>query len=266
MDPLFPLRNIRRVYCAGPLFNAAERDEMLRIAEALARCGFETFVPHADGMEFSRAQPYLMARGHSAQRVGQWLHEAIFALDVYHVVVNCGSLVFNMNGRAPDEGAVAEATMAWMLGKPVVIYKEDCRSAVAGRDNPLVVGPAGFETVRELDRLGEALEAKIAAHPLTPQWRAACPPHLAGVLDVGGRLWNKLESLGPRPDPEQVADFMLRLFTAEDAAPASAEENGRTSLAGPQPADGTASAPRAGRRERTSQGRTSSADAPPSRR
>lgn len=147
MVPLFPLREMRRVYCAGPLFNEAERLEMLRIADALNAAGFKTFVPHSDGMEFALVRPHLVASGHASERVGQWLHEAIFALDTYQVVVRCGSLVFNMNGRVPDEGAVAESTMAWMLGKPVVIYKDDCRSFVTGRDNPLVVGPGGFETV-----------------------------------------------------------------------------------------------------------------------
>jgi nucleoside 2-deoxyribosyltransferase len=225
MDQLVPLRNLHRVYCAGPLFNAAERREMLEIAEVLNQSGFETFVPHADGMEFAQARPYLVARGHRPERVGQWLHEAIFALDTYQVVVRCGSLVFNMNGRTPDEGGVAECTMAWMLGKPIVLFKEDDRSAIAGRDNPLVVGPANFRTERELSRLGEALAATIAAHPLTPQWRAACPPQLAHWLEIGERLWDKLESLGPQRDPEQVAEFMLQLFTADDgsggAAPAS---------------------------------------------
>jgi nucleoside 2-deoxyribosyltransferase len=214
MEPIFPLRNPRRVYCAGPLFNAAERQEMLQISALLTAAGFETFVPHADGMEFAQVCPFLVAQGHPRERVGQWLHEAIFALDTYQVVVRCGALVFNMNGRVPDEGAVAEATMAWMLGKPVVAFKEDARSAIAGRDNPLVVGPVGFDVVRELDQLAPALALKIAAQPLAEDWRASCPPGLASVLETGRLLWNELESLGESRDPERVAEFMLELFTS----------------------------------------------------
>ena len=216
MEHVFPLRNPQRVYCAGPLFNAAERQEMLLISDALLAAGFETFVPHADGMEFAQVCPFLVARGHAPERVGRWLHEAIFALDTYHVVVGCGALVFNMNGRVPDEGAVAEATMAWMLGKPVVAFKEDARSAIAGRDNPLVVGPVGFEVVRDLDQLGQALALKIAAQPLAADWRMPCPPGLANVLEIGRRLWAELEALGAKRDPERVAEFMLELFTAEE--------------------------------------------------
>jgi hypothetical protein len=181
-------------------------------------------------MEFAQVRPHLIAQGHCPQQVGQWLHAAIFALDTYQVVVGCGTLVFNMNGRVPDEGAVAEATMAWMLGKPVVLYKEDVRSAIAGRDNPLVVGPVNFERVEELERLGEALAAKVAVHPLGEDWQVPCPPHLRQTLDVGERLWSELELLGSDRDPERVAEFMLELFcaaaSAEDPLP-SASHAGR---------------------------------------
>lgn len=237
MTDLFPLRHLRRVYCAGPLFNAAERQEMLRIANVLGRAGFQPFVPHADGMEFSPVRQYLIDRGHCPQLVGQWLHGAIFALDTYQVVVGCGSLVFNMNGRVPDEGAVAEATMAWMLGKPVVVFKEDARSAIAGRDNPLVVGPANFEHVAEIEQLGEALVARLAEHPLSEDWRVPCPPHLGQTLDIGERLWLELEALGPQREPERVADFMLGLFNRQ----ADGELKGRTS---PQSAENSAARPR----------------------
>lgn len=218
MNCLVPLRHLRRVYCAGPLFNAAERQEMVHIADVLSRAGFQPFVPHADGMEFSKVRHFLIDRGYCPQQVGQWLHGAIFALDTYQVVVGCGTLVFNMNGRVPDEGAVAEATMAWMLGKPVVVFKEDVRSAIAGRDNPLVVGPAGFECVTEIEQLGEALAAKLAEHPLSDDWQVPCPPHLRQTLDIGERLWLELEALGPQRDPERVAEFMLALFDRQAEA------------------------------------------------
>ncbi len=234
MESIYPLRNLHRVYCAGPLFNAAERQEMLQIADVMARSGFEPFVPHAHGMEFSKVRPYLISAGHRPEQVGHWLHAAIFALDTYQVVVGCGTLVFNMNGRVPDEGAVAEATMAWMLGKPVVVFKEDARSAIAGRDNPLVVGPAGFEHVGEIERLGESLAEKIAAHPLDAGWQTPCPPHLSQTLDIGRRLWRELESLGPERPPRRVAEFMLELFVqqADDpAGPTAAAEAGPLSAA-----------------------------------
>ncbi len=89
------------------------------------------------------------------------------------------------------------------------------RSAIAGRDNPLVVGPVNFQHVAELDRVGEALAAKLATHPLGEEWCVPCPPHLRETLEIGERLWNELELLGADRDPERVAEFMLELFCAE---------------------------------------------------
>ena len=62
MRTIRPLDNLHRVYCAGPLFNEAERREMLAIADVLRVGGFEPFVPHADGMEFAQLQPISSAR------------------------------------------------------------------------------------------------------------------------------------------------------------------------------------------------------------
>lgn len=56
-----------------------------------------------------------------------------------------------MNGRVPDEGAVSEAAMAFAVGHPVVIYKNDARSLVGGKDNPLVAGLSGCEIVNTVE-------------------------------------------------------------------------------------------------------------------
>lgn len=212
MGSIYPLRQMRRVYCAGPLFNDAERREMLRIAEVLDSAGFDPFVPHADGMEFSLVVPSLLKQGYDSAAAGQLLHEAIFALDTYQVVVDCGSLVMNMNGRVPDEGAVAELTMAWMLGKPVVVFKEDVRSAISGRDNPLIVGQSDFKVISQIDQLGEALVESIATHSLSTDWQAACPPKLAATIGAGETLWNRLAALGSDRPSDAVAEMVVDLF------------------------------------------------------
>lgn len=221
MRVLHPNRYQRRVYCAGPLFNAAERREMLDIAEALRAEGFEPFVPHADGMEFADVHAHLAARGFHRDKAGQLLHEAVFALDVYQVVVGCGSLVFNMNGRVPDEGAVAEAAMAWTLGKPVVIYKEDVRSKIAGRDNPLLVGPTGFRTVARLDQVAAALAAELARGAYDPEWETPCPANLATPLDAGEQLWERLAALDAERPPADVAEAVFEVFGRLQTAPTS---------------------------------------------
>lgn len=207
-----PHRFPRRVYCAGPLFNRAERQEMEQIADVLVSDGFETFVPHADGMEFARVRPLLAAQGHEPAVVGQIVHAAVFALDVYQVLVGCGALVFNMNGRVPDEGGVAELTMAWMLGKPIVIYKEDERSMIVGRDNPLLVGQADFITVREMHAVPAALRRRI--DQLRPQvnLQVDCPAHLEPTVQAGARLWAELAQMGTERPLDTVAELVLDLF------------------------------------------------------
>ena len=222
MPTIYPYRRIQRVYCAGPLFNAAERREMMDIAACLTQAGFETFVPHADGMEFALVQPYFLERGFEPAAIGEMLHRAIFALDTYQVAVGCGSLVFNMNGRVPDEGAVAEATIAWMLDKPIVVFKEDARSAIAGRDNPLVVGPADFQSVDAIDRIPSALAERIAGCELAADAPVACSRHLSDTVSAGERLWQALQALGPARNVEPVADIIWELFGSryETAAPA----------------------------------------------
>lgn len=209
---IYPVRETRRVYCAGPLFNEPERQEMNLIAASLRQAGFVPFVPHADGLEFAKVQPYLAAQGLDPAAAGRLLHKAIFALDVFQVVIGCGSLVMNMNGRVPDEGAVSEAAMAWTLGKPVVIYKADARTKVAGRDNPLVVGLSDFETIDEITELGPALAALYAE--LQPDRDAAvpCPRHLAGTLSAGERLWQRLQAMGANRPCDQVAEAVMHEF------------------------------------------------------
>lgn len=213
MKTICPMDNLRRVYCAGPLFNAAERREMLEISAVLRAAGFETFVPHSDGMEFAQVLPYMISQGHDRAFAGQCIHEAVFALDTYHVLVGCGSLVFNMNGRTPDEGGVAEMSMAWMAGKPIVIFKEDARSAIAGRDNPLLVGQTGFDTVTELSEIPPALARRIEALDLDEQWRLPCPPHVAAVLAAGETFWSRVQTLGEERPAEVLAEWMLELFS-----------------------------------------------------
>ena len=56
-------------------------------------------------------------------------------------------MVWNLNGRVPDEGAVSEAAIAWTLGRPLVAFCDDARSLIEGRINPLLVGLVEFESV-----------------------------------------------------------------------------------------------------------------------
>jgi nucleoside 2-deoxyribosyltransferase len=153
---------MQRVYCAGPLFNAHERAEMDAIAHALEQSGFETFLPHRDGLEFAKLKPELEKLGASPEEAARIVDRAIFSLDTHQLLSRCDGVVANLNGRVADEGTVVEASLAWHAGKPLVLYKADARSMLSGSDNPMLTGLGNFEVVDEISALPEAVRGALA--------------------------------------------------------------------------------------------------------
>jgi nucleoside 2-deoxyribosyltransferase len=203
-----------RVYCAGPLFNQSERDEMTAIANALRDEGFAVYLPHSDGMEFRLVHHCLTSRGWEPALAAKFLHQAIFALDVFQLVSECDSVVWNLNGRVPDEGAVSEAAIAWTLGKPMIAYKDDVRSLITGRDNPLLVGLVDFEVVRSLAEIVPALREQIATAPATASPRL--PKGVSEWVERGRRLWAAMREHDATGDSAAIADFVAELFAPEN--------------------------------------------------
>lgn len=150
-----------KIYCAGPLFNPVERNEMRFIADTLKNADFSVFLPQEDGLEFARLFPAFLSRGFKQNEAQQILNHAIFSLDVYEVLASDG-LVLNMNGRVPDEGAMVEAGIAWANDKPIVIFNSDDRSLLQGVCNPLVLGLSGFQVVSEYQQIPEKFSSLFA--------------------------------------------------------------------------------------------------------
>lgn len=195
--------SIIRVYCSGPLFNEKEREEMQEIASALEKEGFETFLPHRDGLEFTPLAHILMNMGVDETKATLLWDKAIFALDAYQVTTGCQVVVVNLNGRVPDEGAVAEAAMAWAAGRIVVGIKDDLRSLVMGRDNAMVTGLLDFEIHASTRSAIEAVKKKIQAGEL----RDSAPAPNA-YLDLGKKLWEVKTETGDFQAIAEVArDF-----------------------------------------------------------
>ncbi|MCU0576169.1 MAG: nucleoside 2-deoxyribosyltransferase [Desulfobacterota bacterium] len=186
---------VRRVYCSGPLFCPEEIASMNAIARVLEDAGFTTFLPHRDGLE-RYVLPFLNTPL-SADILGMRdrIDRAIFALDVYQIVQQCDSFVLNMNGRVPDEGAVAEAGIAFALGKPLVIYKNDCRTAFDGRDNSMITGLSVLDPVSDRGKIPSAiLEAeKILGKP-RPDLPGAISGNLASIAGKGEKIWRVMGS------------------------------------------------------------------------
>jgi nucleoside 2-deoxyribosyltransferase len=159
----------RRIYCAGPLFNPKEREEMQEIAEAIESCNVSTFLPQRDGIKYADLIEKFRNSDLSNEEADKILKKIIFYLDIYHVMEKTHALVLNLNGRVPDEGAVVEAALSWMSGKTVFIYKTDDRSLINGTDNPLVLGLNDFDVIRSKEelkvRVGKSRKNKIQASP-----------------------------------------------------------------------------------------------------
>jgi nucleoside 2-deoxyribosyltransferase len=179
---------MKYIYCSGPLFCPEEIAGMSAMARILEDAGFTTFLPHRDGIE--RLVMGLVNTPFNTNFLGsrEIIDKAIFALDVFQIVKRCDCLVLNMNGRVPDEGAVAEAGIAFASGKPVVIYKNDARTIFKGRDNSMITGLSGYPVVRELNKL-----PGIIKHLKPSQ------PELAGrllhVANYGEKIWSFLKML-----------------------------------------------------------------------
>jgi nucleoside 2-deoxyribosyltransferase len=203
-----PNNTLYRIYCAGPLFNPSERAEMEMLAEALELGGFKTFLPHRDGFLYGTLLPQIIEVGYEADFARWMVRQAIFALDVYQVLAACDGVVVNINGRVPDEGAVAEAAIAWTAGKAVVLFKDDARSLIDGLDNPLIAGLANFRLVQHSDELPHALERAIRESQAAAMRPASFPVPLQSVLARGQRL-TEASATG---DGEQVVGVVIELF------------------------------------------------------
>ena len=204
-----PDTGTKRIYCSGPLFSPEEKQAMQQIAEVLEHAGYATFLPQRDGLE-----AYVMRLANDPRvtnkmfrRINLFTHKAIFALDIYQVVEGCGALVFNMNGRVPDEGGVAETAVAFAVGKPLVIYKQDDRTKFNGYDNSMVSGLAynfsKVNTIREIPRELAVVMRRVEKWGRTPYSGPNVPPHMAKVLDFGRKIQKFLGLIHFFESPEQ---------------------------------------------------------------
>lgn len=183
------------IYCSGPLFCPEEIGGMTAIGNALEAAGYDTFVPHRDGLEY-----YTMGSVNLPIKLSNIpaniISRLIFALDVYQIVERCDGFVMNFNGRVPDEGAVAEAGIAYASGTPMIIYKNDVRSKFNGVDNGMVTCLSHSPLVNKVEKIPSVLAKvmdKAQQQGASPYQGDNIPPVMQDTVALGRKVWNVMQ-------------------------------------------------------------------------
>lgn len=205
------------VYCSGPMFSVGDKGEQQAVATALEAAHFTTYLPQRDGIEVGRVMGLLnhpMLEGTTiAEHVMLQVRKWVFALDMYQLLERCDSLVFNLDGRTPDDGSVVETAAAFTAGKPIVIYKTTPITMLAGADNPMVEGlSTSWSYVGQVQDLPAAVAAAVAGVAKQP-YSYAGPPNVAALMGEGKKVWDVLEGLRelPKETPEQWVEWLLAI-------------------------------------------------------
>ena len=201
------------VYCSGPMFSHGDKWEQHAIATALEGAKFTTYLPQRDGIEVGRVMGLLnhpLLEGTPiAQHVMLDVRKWVFALDMYQLLERCQSLVFNLDGRSPDDGSVVETSAAFAAGKPIVIFKTTPITMLAGADNPMVEGLSGsWSYVDDVTAVPAAVAAAVAAFAKQP-YAYAGPPNVTALIKEGEEVWDVLSDMRSMPtDPKDLIKWL----------------------------------------------------------
>jgi nucleoside 2-deoxyribosyltransferase len=134
------------VHLVGPAYSPEEREGMDYLAALLEAGGFEVYLRQRDGLPPEPASQ-------EVRENDALLERAAFAQEIFPVL-RCDCLVFNMNGRIPDDNGAFLAAVAFTLGRPVVLYKRDHRTKLFGNDNAMLSGLSfDFKFVKRPEKL-----------------------------------------------------------------------------------------------------------------
>ena len=122
--------NGKRVYFAGPLFNATEKAYNLELTKILESYGYEVFLPQRDGflaVELEGLEP-----DEKMKTIFEKDRDEVLKSDIIFMV---------LDGRVPDEGACVELGIAYASGKRCYGIKNDARTIEQDIDiNPMISG------------------------------------------------------------------------------------------------------------------------------
>lgn len=176
-----------KIFLSGPMFSPADLWEQDQIDKVCVAAGHATYLASRDGIEDDRLIQGLknpLIEATSFQKLALMVQKLGWAHDCWQLM-SSDAVVFNMNGRVPDEGSVNEASMAYAAGIPVVTYKETSITMWGPFDNPMVAALThGWEPVTSKPAIAPALEAALQRRSGFTYTYAA-PPPFQEALELG---------------------------------------------------------------------------------
>ncbi|MDA9047444.1 nucleoside 2-deoxyribosyltransferase [Planktomarina temperata] len=135
-----------RIYIAGPLFNAHERNYLELIASELEGSGYKCFLPHRDqsGIDESELE---------GTNMGQATKDKIFNADLT-ALKKADLTVAPITGQDIDSGTAAEIGFTYANDRPIIAI-----TAYERRFRNLFVDGMISKTVNDVDELFAAISA-----------------------------------------------------------------------------------------------------------
>jgi nucleoside 2-deoxyribosyltransferase len=210
------------------MFSVGDKWEQAAVAAALEGAGYETYLPQRDGIEVGRVMQIInhpILSGKIADEVMAAVRKWVFALDMYQLLERCESLVFNLDGRVPDDGSVVETAAAFVAGKPIVIYKTTPISMLAGEDNPMVSGLSStWSYVDSVEKIPAAVAAAVSARR-GGAFAYRGPANVAALMHEGSLVWDVMKFVRhlPHETDEEMVAWLNALGAAMPAKPAAGQ-------------------------------------------
>jgi deoxyadenosine/deoxycytidine kinase/nucleoside 2-deoxyribosyltransferase len=183
-----------RVYYAAGLFNEAERTFNLKVKALLDELGYETWFPQEDA---GFLEDY-MDEGMTLQEA----RHRIFTMNL-EAVENADVLLFNLDGRVPDEGACVEAGIAFGRDVPCLGLQTDFRAVEPGGNNLMLDGILDYRIAGNLDELRTMLTETKTALDLSAEvidLAALEAPYVAVSGPIGVGKTSLIEVMASRGD------------------------------------------------------------------
>lgn len=147
------MSRVKAYYAAG-LFNEGERSFNLRVKSVLDELGIETWFPQEDAGFIEDYTDQGMTLEQARHAIFSQNLEAVRSSDV---------LIFNLDGRVPDEGACIEAGVAFGWNKRVIGLQTDFRAVEPGGNNLMIDGIVRYEIAGSIEELRELLAPEDVA-------------------------------------------------------------------------------------------------------